>query len=190
MTRLTDQAHQLIAAVLQLGETAIDATAGNGHDTLFLCQAVGPAGKVYALDIQQAALDQAAELLQQAGFSNCEFVCGNHSQLKELVPADCPQKTAAIMFNLGYLPGGDHCQITKTDSTLPAIEAALLLLRPGGILTVLAYPGHPGGDSETTAVAERFKQLEASGYETEVIYAQSESVSAPRLFVAKKGGSK
>lgn len=189
MTRLTDQAHEIIAAVLQPGETAVDATAGNGHDTLFLCQTVGPAGKVYALDIQQGALDQAAELLQQVGFSNCEFVCGDHSLLEELVPAGCQQKTGAIMFNLGYLPGGDHCQITKTDTTLAAIEAALLLLRSGGILTVLAYPGHAGGDSETKAVAEYFSQLEESAFQTNVIYARSESTSAPRLFVAKKRGS-
>ncbi|WP_339733082.1 class I SAM-dependent methyltransferase [uncultured Gimesia sp.] len=188
MTRLTDQAHELIAAVLQPGETAIDATAGNGHDTLFLCQTVGQTGKVFALDIQQAALDQAAELLQQAGISNGELICCDHSSLGNIIPETYLERIGTIMFNLGYLPGGDHCQITKTDSTLAAIEAALLLLRPGGILTVLAYPGHPGGDSESQAVAERFSQLETSGYESEVIHARSESTSAPRLFVVKKRG--
>ncbi|MCA9014121.1 MAG: methyltransferase domain-containing protein [Planctomycetaceae bacterium] len=186
MTRLTDQAHEFIAAVLQPGEIAVDATAGNGHDTLFLCQTVGQAGKVFALDIQQAALDQAADLLQQAGISHCELLCCDHRHLGELVPADYRQRIGAIMFNLGYLPGGDHRQITQTDSTLAAIEAALQLLRPGGILTVLAYPGHPGGDSETMSVSECFNRLEKSAYETRIVYARSESVSAPRLFVVKK----
>ncbi|QDV52052.1 class I SAM-dependent methyltransferase [Gimesia fumaroli] len=186
MTRLTDRAHQLIAAELQAGETAVDATAGNGHDTLFLCQRVGPAGQVYAFDIQQVALKQAAELLHQSGFSNCELICSDHSQLKNLIPEDAQGRIGAIMFNLGYLPGGDHSQITQTDSTLAAIEAALLLLRAGGILTVMAYPGHEGGDSEMTVVAERFRLLDESHFKTEVILARSESTSAPRLFVARK----
>ncbi|QDT43942.1 arsenite S-adenosylmethyltransferase [Gimesia alba] len=186
MTRLTDRAHQLIAAVLQPGETAVDATAGNGHDTLFLCQTVGPAGQVYAFDIQQVALNQAAELLHQSGYTNCELVCCDHSLLREMIPEEYQGRIGAIMFNLGYLPGGDHSQITQTDSTLTAIEAALLLLRPGGILTVMAYPGHAGGDSEMTAVAKRFRQLEESHFKIEVILARSESTSAPRLLVAQK----
>ncbi len=186
MTRLTDQAHNLITAVLQPGESAIDATAGNGHDTLFLCQSVRPAGRVFAWDIQQTALDQTADQLERAGFSNCELVCCDHSRLGEIIPADFHQRIGAIMFNLGYLPGGDHCQITQTDSTLAAINASLNLLRPGGILTVLAYPGHPGGAAEAEAVSDLLAGLDPATYQTQVIFASSESDRAPRLFVAKK----
>ncbi len=186
MTRLTDQAHELIAAVLQSGETAIDATAGNGHDSLFLCQKVGLEGSVYALDIQQRALDQTAARLKNAGCSQFKLVCCDHGQLSKMIPSDCHQKIGAIMFNLGYLPGGDHTKITQRDSTLAGIESALALLRPGGILTILAYPGHPGGDEETKAVSVQLSHLSSENYSTEIRFAQSESDSAPRLFVVKK----
>tara|TARA_R110002111_G_scaffold191869_1_gene258148 strand:+ start:40283 stop:40852 length:570 start_codon:yes stop_codon:yes gene_type:complete len=189
MTRLTNQAHQLIVAVLQPGESAIDATAGNGHDTLFLCQTVGPEGRVFAWDIQQTALDQTASVLERAGFSNCELLCCDHSRLGEITPADFHQRFGAIMFNLGYLPGGDHCQITQTDSTLAAINASFNLLRPGGILTILAYPGHSGGATETEAVSDLLAGLDPAAYQTELIFASSESASAPRLFVVRKQAS-
>ena len=186
MTRLTDRAHELIAAVLQPGEIAVDATAGNGHDTLFLCETVGPAGTVYALDIQAAALEQATALLAQSEQYQCEFICCDHSLLQELIPEDVQGTIGAIMFNLGYLPGGDHGQITKTDSTLKALAAGLVLLRPGGILTILAYPGHAGGDAEMAAVVEQMRQLDPDVYQTEEILAQSDSPRAPRLFVIRK----
>ncbi|MFH1301173.1 MAG: class I SAM-dependent methyltransferase [Planctomycetota bacterium] len=186
MTRLTDQAHELITIILQQGETAIDATAGNGHDTLFLCQTVGPAGRVFALDIQQAALDQTASALERAGFSNCELLCCDHSQLGEIISADLLQQIGAIMFNLGYLPGGDHTKITQQHSTLTALKASLNLLRSGGILTILAYPGHPGGAEETAAVSDLLARLDPAAYAKEVIFALSESASAPRLFVVRK----
>lgn len=186
MTRLTDQAHELITSVLQTGETAIDATAGNGHDTLFLCQTVGPAGRVFAVDIQQVALDQTADQLKQAAFLNCTYVCGDHSQLGEMIPADFHQRIGAIMFNLGYLPGGDHTKITQQDSTQAAVKVSLNLLRPGGILTILAYPGHPGGAAETEAVSDLLARLERTEYTTELILAKTELTSAPRLFVLRK----
>ena len=186
MTRLTDLAHELITSVLAPGETAIDATAGNGHDTLFLCQTVGSTGSVYALDIQQQALDQTADLLTQAGFSNCKFVCQDHSQLAEIIPLNCQHHISAIMFNLGYLPGGDHSLITQQDSTLAAIKAASIMLRPGGILTIMAYPGHPGGAAETTTVSEWIDGLNKKKFKSKLYFASSESASAPRLFSLRK----
>lgn len=186
MTRLTDQAQELIATVLHSGETAIDATAGNGHDSLFLCQTVGPTGSVYALDIQQMALDQTADRLQQSGFDNFKLMCCDHSQLSQTIPSDCHQEIGTIMFNLGYLPGGDHTKITQQQSTIAGIEAALSLLRSGGILTVLAYPGHPGGAAETEAVSVLLNQLDTPRYIVKVLFAQSESALAPRLFIVKK----
>ncbi|WP_417391579.1 tRNA (mnm(5)s(2)U34)-methyltransferase [Gimesia sp.] len=186
MMRLTDQAHALIANEFQAGETAIDATAGNGHDTRFLSQLAGQSGKVFAIDIQQQALDQAAVMLQNLEFHNVELICGNHCLLAELVPSEQRGQIGAIMFNLGYLPGGDHAQITQELSTLPAIEAALTLIRPGGIITILAYPGHPGGAAETSAVAALLSQLERSQFKTQLILPNTQSTEAPRLFVVTR----
>ena len=186
MTRLTDQAHARISDILRAGETAIDATAGNGHDTCFLCQTVGPTGHVYAIDIQESALEQTAVQLAEADCFHCELICCDHSLLAEIVPAEHQGATGAIMFNLGYLPGGDHSLITQEATTVKALDAAIDYLRPGGILTILAYPGHPGGEAETGAIVEWMNQLPASEFKTETILARSSAPTAPRLLIVTR----
>ena len=186
MTRLTDQAHARISAILRAGEIAIDATAGNGYDTCFLCQTVGPTGQVYAIDIQESALEQTAVQLAEAGNFHCELICCDHSQLQEIIPNEHRGVTGAIMFNLGYLPGGDHSLITQEATTLQALDAALVYLRPGGILTILAYPGHPGGEAETGAILEWMNRLPISEFETETILARSSAPTAPRLLIVTR----
>ncbi|HCO26254.1 MAG: 16S rRNA (cytosine(1402)-N(4))-methyltransferase [Gimesia sp.] len=186
MMRLTDQAHALISQVFQPGETAVDATAGNGHDTRFLCELAGKSGKVFAIDIQQQALDQTAVMLQELEYHNFELICGNHRLISELIPTQYQGRIGAVMFNLGYLPGGDHNLITQQSSTLTALKAAKEFLRPGGIMTILAYPGHPGGDEETVAIDQWLSQLSVIEYQTETIHAHSASAAAPCLFVLRK----
>ncbi|QDT92422.1 class I SAM-dependent methyltransferase [Gimesia algae] len=186
MMRLTDQAHALIAQVFQPGETAVDATAGNGHDTRFLCRLAGQSGKVFAIDIQQQALDQTAAMLQNCEYYNFELICDDHRLLAGLIPPEHRDRIRTVMFNLGYLPGGDHSKITQETSTLSAIEAALALIRPGGIITILAYPGHSGGAAETSAVAALLDQLDNTQFKTQLIHSQSESTKAPRLFAVTR----
>ena len=148
--RPTARAHREIAAVLRDGDVAIDATAGNGHDTVFLAKLVGEAGKVIAFDVQEQAIASTRERLAAEGLlERVELVHGSHGSLAEQVTSG---SVAAVMFNLGYLPGGDHAVITRTTETLRALEAALGVLRPGGILTIVCYPGHEGGNEESAAV--------------------------------------
>ena len=54
-------AHRVAESVLREGDLAVDATAGNGHDTVFLAQAVGETGKVFAIDVQAAAIGSIRE---------------------------------------------------------------------------------------------------------------------------------
>ncbi len=151
MKRATVLAHEVVAGVLGEGETAVDATAGNGHDTVFLARLVGETGRVFAFDVQAAAIESARGRVEAAGFGErVEFFCESHARMVERVPAG----VAAVMFNLGYLPGADHAVITKTEETLKALEAAIALLRSGGVVTVVCYPGHAGGDEEAAAVVE------------------------------------
>ena len=157
MTRqlpLTRQAHQRLALYLRPGDIAIDATAGNGHDTLFLARQVGPGGEVHAFDIQQAALTNTHERLAGAGClaQVTLHLAGHETMLQRL--AGRQGQIAAIIFNLGYLPGADHANTTRDNTTLSALDQSLTLLRPGGVLSVLAYRGHPGGQEEAQAVAE------------------------------------
>jgi hypothetical protein len=90
------------------------------------------------------------------------------------------------MFNLGYLPGADKSVITQIDSTLAALNAACRLLAPRAVITVLAYPGHAGGDLETEQLAAWCRQLDETRFNSEVILSSHDKPSAPRLFVIRK----
>ena len=160
--RPTVLAHEHVAAVLRPGDGAIDATAGNGHDTVFLAERVGETGKVLAFDVQAEAIAAARMRVEAAGLTGqVEFILGSHGAIPEHA---APGSVAAVMFNLGYFPGGDHAVITRTTETLAALEAALVVLKPGGVLTVVCYPGHAGGDEESAAVAEWSGGLEAADF--------------------------
>ncbi|MDQ7040957.1 MAG: class I SAM-dependent methyltransferase [Rhodothermus sp.] len=162
----TTLAHQIVAAVLQAGEVAIDATVGNGHDTLFLAQLVGAEGHVYGFDVQEEALIRTQQRLKAAALEGrVTLFQKSHEQMAEVIPSVCHGRFGAIMFNLGYLPGGtDRTCVTRPETTLPALDVALRLLRPAGVLTVVAYPGHPGGDRETEAVRQWAERLDPGDF--------------------------
>lgn len=166
---ITQHAHQLIQQVLDDGDIAVDATIGNGHDTLFLALTVGKTGKVYGFDIQQDALDKTYQQLKNnhAEKQVALFHAG-HETIPILLPEDSIGKIKAIMFNLGYLPGGDKNKTTGISTTLAALEASLMLLATGGRITILAYTGHPGGWEETEAVKNWAKLLPIDLYTTSI----------------------
>lgn len=186
MIPLTSQAHELCRSVLKPGETAIDATAGNGHDTLFLAKMVTSAGRVYAFDIQSFALHKTKEILQEAGIENVELFRENHALMNRFIPEEKTGRVGAIMFNLGYLPHGDKSLITTSESTLNAIRQGLELLRPGGIMTILAYTGHPGGLEEANLVKKFGLSLCEKRFEFKEITADENRTSPPVLYVIWK----
>lgn len=150
---LVVRAQEAVGRVLGAGGIAVDATAGNGHDTLFLARSVGPGGRVYAVDLQERAIAATRARLAEAGLEDRVRLCtADHETLAERVDPDDRGRVAAVMFNLGYLPGGDHTLITRPPTTLAALEAGRALLAPGGRMTILAYTGHPGGADEAAAV--------------------------------------
>jgi len=146
---------EVLTRVLQPGDRAVDGTVGNGHDTQFLATVVGPTGQVVGFDVQAAALASAQERLAAAGVAErCTLVLASHAEMQVHVPADWRGTVRAVTFNLGYLPGGDKAVVTTAQSTLPALQAALDLLAPGGVMTVALYVGHPGGAAEADAVLQ------------------------------------
>jgi glycine oxidase len=181
--RLTEQAQTLVRDVVQPGETAIDATAGNGHDSCFLAKTVGHEGGVFAFDVQSDALERTSARLADIGYTNVTLLHRSHQEMKDAVPEACHGSVGAVMFNLGYLPGGDHAVTTETETSLAAIITALSLVRSGGIVTVLAYPGHAGGDDEAGSVRQLLEELPATEFETSTHRSATTSETAPLLFV-------
>ncbi|MDX1587979.1 MAG: class I SAM-dependent methyltransferase [Oleiphilaceae bacterium] len=144
MGTLTELAKTRLAPVLGEGALAVDATAGNGHDCLFLAGAVGESGHVWACDIQQAALDTTAQRLADASLRHrVTLVRDCHERLTHWLPRRAHERLSAVMFNLGYLPGGDHSLVTTAGGTVAALSQAASLLALGGKLSVLVYRGHP-----------------------------------------------
>ena len=123
MIRATELAQLVLRQTIKPGDWAVDATVGNGHDTLFLAQRVGPPGRVFGFDVQAAALASAAERV--LGLDQITLFHAGHEHLAERLPAEAKGRLAAAMFNLGYLPGGSHEIVTRTQTTLAGLSQAL-----------------------------------------------------------------
>ena len=136
---ITTHAHRFIDKVLAKDMIAVDATAGNGYDTLYLAQR---AKWVMAFDIQPKALEMTRQ--RTLGCINVKLILDSHANIAKHVSA-----MSLIVFNLGYLPHGDPTIITQTSSTLEALKNAIPLLADRGHLLLTGYRGHPGGMDET-----------------------------------------
>lgn len=168
------QAHERVRAHVRIGDWVVDATAGDGRDTLFLARQVGPSGRVFAFDIQSEALHQTRLRLESEHASaQVTLLEHTHAELAHHLPPQARGRLSAVMFNLGYLPSkGQGSLTTQAASTIAALEQAAEWLSPGGILSVIAYRGHPGGEDESTAVADFFSQRLA-------LWELTESVAPP-----------
>ncbi len=155
------QSHKYIEHFVKEGDIVIDATAGNGNDTLFLAQLVGESGHVYSFDIQQIALDRTAEKLNSKGLKDrVELIKDGHENLDKYVNSN----VKAVMFNLGYLPRGDHNFGTRADTTINALEKALELIALGGIISIVVYHGGDSGFDEKVQVMEYLEKLDPKKY--------------------------
>jgi predicted methyltransferase len=160
MLRATELAHLILRQAVRPGAWTVDATVGNGHDTLFLAQLVGPNGRVFGFDVQSVALAATAERVR--GQSQVTLIHSGHEILAKHLPADAKGQLAAVMFNLGYLPGAAKDTTTRTETTISALNQALDYLTIGGLITLVLYPGHPGGGEEAAAVRAYAQNLPAA----------------------------
>ncbi len=148
---------QFLSAHIKEKTVAVDFTMGNGHDTLFLSNAIGIEGKLYAFDIQQQAVDNTKKrLIENNAPNNYTLIKDSHSNVKEYVK----EKIDVGVFNLGYLPGGDKRITTLRDTTIPAVQSALDLLNADGIILIAIYPGHAEGEIEGKLLTEMLSTLE------------------------------
>ncbi len=176
-------ARDILMRSVQPGDTVIDATMGNGHDTQFLCEAVGPAGRVYAFDVQESAVSATSSLLRKEGLSGrAVLFCCSHERMDEFVS----DKVSAVVFNLGWLPGSDHTVTTRWETTAEAVVKALELLLPGGVLVICAYPGHSEGDRERHELPVLLSSLSNKTFNVLHQVFLNAGPGAPECFVVQK----
>lgn len=184
---LVQQAHTVLEEIITDGDYAIDATVGNGHDTLFLAHCVGEHGKVYGFDIQEAALDEAYRRLSNEGLAQrISLYHAGHEAMAIVLPESLHGKVKVVMFNLGYLPGGDKRRTTAIATTLAALEQAREMLTPGGAISVLAYTGHPGGREEAEAVKAWAATLSPDYYNVSAVIPQGTSGTVPEWLLLSR----
>lgn len=160
--QITELCHFFIKSRLCEGGLCIDATAGNGNDTVFLCKTVGGSGHVTAFDIQERAVTATRNKLAAEGLSEiAEVILDSHCNMHNYADLD---SIDCIVFNLGYLPGADHNISTKPETSIPAIEIGLKLLKKGGLMSLCIYSGGDSGFDERDAVLEYIRHLDFRKY--------------------------
>ena len=184
--RLTELVHHTLNDYVREGDLAIDATAGNGHDTCYLATRVGESGKVISIDIQGSAIESTRSLLsEKALFDRVTLLAGDHSIILSQLLEEYKESVATVVFNLGYLPGSDKSVKTEATKTLFALDASAMLLRPNGMLCITAYRAHLGGREEATMVKQWMTNKESSGWQIKS-YVPVSSNLPPILWLARK----
>ena len=153
--------HKMLEDHIPAGGFCIDATAGKGRDTLFLCRLTGESGRVLAFDIQAEAVAATRQLLAQEGCTQAQVILDSHAHLDAYAQ---PESVDAIVFNFGWLPGGDHHIFTQAETSLTAIQKGLTLLKPGGLMALCLYSGGLNGFSEREAILDYVRSLDDRVY--------------------------
>ena len=174
MKKPLEMAHDFLTQVITKDDVVVDATMGNGHDTLFLAKL---AKQVYAFDIQEQALEKTSQRLQEAGLTNVELLLQGHETVDQFVT-----EVKAAIFNLGYLPSADKSIITQPQTTIEALDKLCQMLIKGGRIAIMIYYGHEGGDIERDAVMDYVSQLPQQEY-TATIYRTLNQINNPPFLV-------
>lgn len=183
--QITNWSHELFRLQVKKGGVYVDATMGNGHDTLFLCEMAEETGKVLAFDIQEQALCATDELLKKHGMrQRAELHLDSHTHMDQYLDEETVD---GIYFNFGYLPGGDHALATKADTSVEAIEKGLFLLKKGGVMALCIYSGGDTGFEEKDRILKYLKTLDEKKYAVIVnsYYNRKNNPPIP-VFIAKK----
>lgn len=158
LENVTMMTKMMLPMMINKGDVCIDATIGNGHDTLFLSKLVGEEGFVYGFDVQEAAIEMTRAQLKAK--NNYRLICDGHQNMETYIE----RSVDFIIFNLGYLPKADKSITTVKETTLQAVKASLRLLKKHGILWIVVYPGHEEGAEESSALVEYLKDLNQKNY--------------------------
>lgn len=155
---IVEWTHSFIKQHVPYNGFYIDATAGRGCDTLFLCQMCQKDGHVLAFDIQTEAIESTKQLLfENHQLEKCRLIHDSHENMAAYAQKACVD---LIMFNFGYLPNGNHEISTKASSSIKAVQSGLDLLKKGGLMSLLIYSGGDSGFNEKTEILDFLKKLD------------------------------
>lgn len=161
-SQITVWCHEIIHSQAKKGGFYIDATMGNGNDTLLLCELAGEEGAVLAFDIQDRALEATEALLEKNGYTgNVRLIQDGHENMDQYAGEGSAD---VICFNFGYLPGGDHGISTAADTSLIAIQKGLGILKSGGMLCLCIYSGGDTGFEEKNRILSYLRNLSSREY--------------------------
>lgn len=161
-SKITDWCHTMLQSLAKKGGSYIDATMGNGNDTLFLARIAGERGQVLAFDIQQSALDKTQKLLEEHGMEEkVKLILDGHEHMDQYVQKE---SVDVICFNFGYLPGGDHTIATKAETSIEAVGKGLQILKKGGFMSLCIYSGGDTGFEEKETLLRFVQQLSPKEY--------------------------
>ncbi len=161
---ILNYAHHLLEDSIKEGELVIDATCGNGNDTLFLSKIVGDKGHVLAFDIQEQAIENTKQLISDNGFDNVSVINDSHAHIEKYLPEEIDKTIGGAIFNLGYLPRSDKTIITVGQSTIIAVDTILHHLKKDGLVVIVVYHGHEGGKDEKETVLKHVINLDQKEY--------------------------
>lgn len=153
--------HMLLKEHINKGAIIVDATVGNGHDTVFLAGLVGEKGRLISFDIQSEAIENTRErLVNNKIIDRVKLIEDGHQNIDKYID----EEIDGIIFNLGYLPGGNKDITTEKKTTTSAVEKGLEFLKIGGIIILVIYTGHPGGQEELKGVLDLAESLDKQKY--------------------------
>lgn len=164
LKRIIPYTHQLLENSVEAGDVVVDATCGNGNDTLLLSRLVGESGHIYAVDVQEQAIESTKRLLASNNRTNVTYIHDSHAKLDQYLPDDSRGKIGGAIFNLGYLPRSDKQIITHGDSTIAAVETLLQYIRKKALVVLVVYHGHEGGPTEKDTVLSYVRGLDQKKY--------------------------
>ena len=193
ITKTVQWAMEVVSHYVAEGDTVVDGTMGNGHDTAALARLVGPEGRVLAFDVQEQALRNTTEFLREEEIrmglktgalqSRVRLICDSNANLRSYIDGSKP---SAVVFNLGYLPGGDKNVTTTADETLRAVTEALDAVKPGGLVAAVMYSGHEQGAAEKEALLAWARELPPKEYHAAYVAMWNQKKNPPELLLITK----
>lgn len=185
LNKVTEINKIYIEDIINEGDVVVDATMGNGYDTVYLAKKVGETGKVYAFDVQEEAIKSTSKKIEKENLKDrVNLILDGHQNMDKYVD----EEVSCILFNLGYLPRAKHQIITKSDTTIEAVKKGLDLLKPNGVMSIAIYSGHEGGMDEREAVYKFVEDLDQNYFNVLSTRFINQINNPPELVLIEKKG--